>query len=65
MIMGFGFRLLQRVSGERTNCESRQSSIGFPRKGLTKTPTPSLSLAKSLSKGFCFTFLPVRGLAYP
>lgn len=65
LIMGSGLRSLQRVSRERTNCESRQSSIGFPRNGLTKAATPSLSLAKSLCKGFCYTFLPVRGLAYP
>lgn len=65
LIMGCRFRLLQRASRERTNCESRQSSIGFPRNGLTKAATPSLSLEKSLCKGFCFTFLPVRALAYP
>lgn len=65
LIMGSRLRSLQRGSRERTNCESRQSSIGFPRNGLTKAATPSLSLGKSLCKGFCFTFLPVRGLAYP
>ncbi len=65
LIVDSWLRSLQRVGRERTNCESCQSSIGFPRNGLTKAATASRSLAKSLCKGFCFTFLPVRGLAYP
>lgn len=40
LIMGPGLRSLQRASRERTNCEPRQSPIGFPRHGLTKAATP-------------------------
>lgn len=46
---------------EGTNCESCQSSIGFPRTGLSKAAMPF----KSLCKGFSFTFLPVSGLISP